>query len=127
VAYLFASAVRDAFGKEFDTSPAAAGFEGYDGGPLFAYGWSVEGSWMDGLRWEESWFPDAVLEEARWGWGVGFELMRPDLVTTYATARVSTTTSVPTPALLPGLMGMGIAAYRKHKQFSSITAPSTSA
>jgi len=47
------------------------------------------------------------------------------LTTTFATAMLSSSggaTPVPTPALLPGLVGMGIAAYRKRKLASSANA-----
>ncbi len=73
-----------------------------EGGPYFAY---VESEYAN--RAFGHYFRSTTSNVVAWGGG-------SDEIFTYATA--TETTPVPTPALLPGLVGMGVAALRKRKQ-----------
>lgn len=100
LAQLLATAVGDALGFPNSSS--------FQQGPIFAYESSTDsfgGSLYGGIILNET-----IITGIN---GSGF------VVKEFATAREVPTTAVPTPALLPGLLGMGLATLRKRKLASS--------
>jgi hypothetical protein len=93
-------------------------------GSFFAYWSGGIGSVSPTLISSYNWTNPSFFGAGAVGESFFDSLNQGDAVKTFAIA-TAVATPVPTPALLPGLVGMGIAAYRKHKQASSITASST--